>query len=76
MPGQRIAIIGAASTEFGLPTLAGLFEEREALGDATISLVDADAEGLDAMAGFARSANARLGASFTIESTTDRREAQ
>jgi hypothetical protein len=31
VPAPRIVIVGAASTEFGLATISGLFEERETL---------------------------------------------
>jgi alpha-galactosidase len=71
----KIVIVGAGSTEFGLPTISGLFEERETLDGATLSLVDIDPEGLDAMAGWVAAANDELGAPFKVESSTDRLEA-
>lgn len=72
MSSAKIVIIGAGSAAFGMPTLSGLFAERNVLGGATISLVDIDEGALDAVAGFARSANAELGEPFAIEATTDR----
>ncbi|HEY2803428.1 MAG TPA: hypothetical protein VGJ67_05865, partial [Actinomycetota bacterium] len=72
MSGPRIVIVGAGSSEFGLPTISGLFEERETLDGATLSLVDIEPEGLDAMAGWVAAANDELGAPFKVESSTDR----
>jgi alpha-galactosidase len=75
MSKPRIVIIGAGSAAFGLPTLSGLFAERDVLDGATISLVDIDEEALDVMSGFVRAANAELGNPFSVEATTDRLQA-
>jgi alpha-galactosidase len=73
--GPRIVVIGAASESFGLPTLAGLFAEKETLSEATVCLVDIDEPALDDFAGWTRAANDAVGRPLEIESTTDRMKA-
>jgi alpha-galactosidase len=68
----KIVLVGAGSAAFGMPTISGLFAERDLLAGATVSLVDIDPDGLEVLAGFVRAANDELGRPFTIEATTDR----
>jgi alpha-galactosidase len=74
MASTKIVVIGAGSLQFGLGTCGSIFNSK-VLKDATVSLHDINAENLE----YARDAcqakidHDRL--NFTLESTTDRKEA-
>lgn len=75
MPQTKIVLIGAGSASFGLSTLRGLMAQQQDLAGSTITLVDLDEVALERMARLARKLCADLEIPFTIEHTTDRREA-
>lgn len=70
----KIVLIGAGSASFGLSMLSDAVNTPELRG-STISLVDVDAEALEAIAAVARKMNDQSGAGLSIEHTTDRTEA-
>ena len=74
MAGKKIVIIGAASATFGPKVLRDIAHFTELKG-CTLSLVDIDAEALEAYRGVAERVNEAAGAELRIEATTDRREA-
>ncbi len=71
----KIVLIGAGSASFGPGTLCDLFGAREALAGSTLALVDINPEALDVMAALAHRMNEATGHPFTIEATTERRQA-
>lgn len=71
----KIVLIGAGSVSFGPGTLSDLFGAYEALRGSTIALVDINADALRVVEKVAQRMNAALGEPFTIQATTDRREA-
>jgi alpha-galactosidase len=74
MGGKKIVIIGAASATFGPKVLRDIAHFTELKG-CTLSLVDIDAEALEAYRGVAERVNEAAGAELRIEATTERREA-
>ncbi len=70
----RLAVIGAGSAQFSLGLVRDLCL-TESLHGSTISLMDIDAERLEVVHNLARRYADELGASLTIEWTTDRRHA-
>jgi alpha-galactosidase len=75
MPKTEIVLIGAGSVSFGTGTLCDLFAARDHLEGSSIALVDINAEAVETMAAVARRLNTATGEPFTIQATTDRREA-
>ena len=71
----KIVMIGAGSVSFGTGTLCDLFGAEEHLRGSTISLVDINPEALRVMETVAHRMNQATGTPFTIQATTDRREA-
>jgi alpha-galactosidase len=71
----KIVLIGAGSVSFGPGTLSDLFGAHEALHGSTIVLVDINAGALRVVEKVARRMNEALGEPFTIQATTNRREA-
>ncbi len=74
MEKPKIVVIGAGSASFGLSVLGALLQEKPLAG-SRLCLVDINAEGLQKITALAQRLNREWGADFTIESTTDRREA-
>jgi alpha-galactosidase len=74
MTSPKIAFVGAGSTVFARALLRDLFTFPELHG-ATIALVDIDAERLETTEIVARRVIEQVGATATVESTTDRRRA-
>ncbi|MHA2203589.1 MAG: family 4 glycosyl hydrolase [Candidatus Hodarchaeales archaeon] len=74
MSKQKIVLIGAGSLTFGLGTVGSIFGS-EALSGATICLHDINEETLEVVTRTCKSALEKKGSDFTIESTTDRKEA-
>jgi len=70
----RLAVIGAGSAQFSLGLVRDLCL-TESLHGSTISLMDIDADRLDAVHNLARRYAEELGADLTIERTTNRSEA-
>ena len=75
MTATRIALIGAGSGSFGLSTLRDLMAHHQDLAGSTLVLVDVDERALETMSRLAHRACAEMDIPFTIEHTTDRREA-
>ncbi|MDD4311626.1 MAG: hypothetical protein PHW41_04010 [Eubacteriales bacterium] len=71
---SKIVLIGAGSAMFGLGALGDIFQSH-ALEGSTISLVDINREALDAVAKTARDYSSEHHLNYTIEATTDRKEA-
>ena len=70
----KIVLIGAGSAVFGLQMLRDAVNISEIRG-STISLVDVDSKGLEAVAALAHKLNEESGAGLKIEHTTDRTKA-
>ena len=70
----KIVFLGASSASFGLSMLRDLFGTPELRG-STLVMVGLDAAMLGKMTELAKLLNARTGADFIIEQTTDRRAA-
>ena len=70
----KIAFIGAGSTVFAKNLMGDILSFPE-LANSTISLMDINPERLKTSEAVGRSINQALGASATIEVTTDRRAA-
>jgi len=70
---RKIVVIGAASSTFGPKVLRDIAHFAELKG-STLSLVDIDAEALEAYRQVACRVNDAAGAELTIEATTDRRD--
>lgn len=75
MARTKIVLIGAGSVNFGPGTIADLIRAGDRLAGSTVTLVDINPEGLEAMASLARKMVAAAGADLTVEAATDRREA-
>lgn len=74
MSKQKIVLIGAGSLTFGLGTVGSIIN-NETLSGATICLHDINEETLEVVTRTCNSALEKKGLDFTIESTTDRKEA-
>lgn len=70
----KIVVIGAGSASFGLSVLGKMLLEP-GLGGSHLCLVDINPEGLDLITRLAQRLNREWNSGFTIEGTTDRREA-
>ena len=71
---MRIVIVGGGSRQWG-PKLTADILTTPSLTDANIVLHDVDAASLDLMKAYCERMNREIGASATIEATTDRRAA-
>ncbi|MEW6086520.1 MAG: alpha-glucosidase/alpha-galactosidase [Chloroflexota bacterium] len=71
----KIVLIGAGSYAFGTATFRDLMTWREQLRGSTIVLVDLNQEYLDLMTNFFHKLNDMTDKPYTIESTTDRKQA-
>ena len=71
---NRIVIIGAGSTNFGLG-IVGDFYKSKILEGSTLVLHDINAETLENTKNIALSYKEKLGVNFTIEATTSRPDA-
>jgi len=74
MSKQKIVLIGAGSLTFGLGTVGSIFESQ-VLNGATICLHDINEETLEVVTRTCKNALEERDLNFTIESTTDRKEA-
>ncbi len=74
MPSTKIVIIGAGSLQFGLGTCGSIFAS-EVLDGATVSLHDINATNLEYAREACQAKVDRDNLNFTIEATTDRKEA-
>ncbi len=74
MSKQKIVLIGAGSLTFGLGTVGSIFESQ-ILNGATICLHDINEETLEVVTRTCKNALEERDLNFTIESTTDRKEA-
>src|SRR6476661_3482364 len=72
--GMRIVIVGGGSRQWG-PKLTADILTTPSLTDANIVLHDIDESSLAPMAAYCERINREVGASATIEATTDRRAA-
>jgi alpha-galactosidase len=70
----KVVLIGAGSTSFSPSVVADMARNPD-LGDATLALVDVDAEILDVVRRIAERIVRANGSGLRIEATTDRREA-
>ncbi|MBJ2355417.1 alpha-glucosidase, partial [Sphaerochaeta sp. S2] len=71
---MKIVLIGAGSAQFGLGTLGDIMQSKTLVG-STISLVDINAEALKKVYNKANAFVEANNLPFTIEATTDRKEA-
>ena len=71
---NRIVIIGAGSTNFGLGIVGDFFKSK-ILEGSTLVLHDINSETLEKTKSIALSYKEKLGVNFTIEATTSRPEA-
>lgn len=71
---KRITMIGGGSSSF-VPPLVRRLIESDILNDATLTLMDTNAERVDVMAKLAAKVIESEGSELTVRSTTDQREA-
>ncbi|MHA1729649.1 MAG: family 4 glycosyl hydrolase [Promethearchaeota archaeon] len=72
---QKITLIGAGSLQFGLGTVGSILEKSDILEGSTICLHDISQKNLSLVSKACQSAIDERNLNFTLESTTDRKEA-